>query len=170
MKRFIATCLMVASATMLGSSAHGADVDEAFFRSIEGKWSGPGEILAGKFKGTKFNCRLQGTTPGFVAGMKLDGSCTMGLFSQTMTASVVRTGSTYQGEFYDGSGEQGLDIVSGSVVGNKVIFSISRNELDGIMLARVEDDNNMNVTISVEVDEEYYPVIDMNLKRVSSKK
>ena len=27
-----------------------------FFQSVEGKWVGPGEIVAGKYKGTKFTC------------------------------------------------------------------------------------------------------------------
>ena len=28
--------------------------EATFFKHIQGKWSGPGEIVAGKYKGTKF--------------------------------------------------------------------------------------------------------------------
>lgn len=169
MKKFVAACLTMVSVSMIGPSAMAADSDELFFQSVEGNWSGPGEIVAGKYKGTRFVCRLEGTTPGFVAGMKLDGSCNVGIFSQPMKASIVRSGSTYQGEFNDGSAGQGLDVVSGSVAGNKVVLGLNRKELDGVMLARVDGDNSMNVTISVKVDSELVPVIDMNLKRVADK-
>ena len=32
-------------------------------RSVEGEWAGPGEIVAGKYKGTKFTCNFTGSTP-----------------------------------------------------------------------------------------------------------
>ncbi len=34
--------------------------DKAFFESVAGTWKGPGEIVAGKYKGTKFTCNLIG--------------------------------------------------------------------------------------------------------------
>ena len=169
MKKFIAACLTIVSVSMIGASAMAEDGDELFFQSVEGNWSGPGEIVAGKYKGTKFVCKLEGSTPGFVAGMKLDGSCNIGIFSQPMKASIVRSGSTYEGEFNNGSEGEGLDVVSGSVAGNKVVLGLNRKELDGVMLASVEGDDSMNVTISVKVDSELVPVIDMNLKRVVNK-
>ena len=43
--------------------AHAADQDRKFFKSVKGNWAGPGEIVAGKYKGTKFNCTFEGTTP-----------------------------------------------------------------------------------------------------------
>ncbi len=48
---------------------------------------GPGEIVAGKYKGTKFTCTLDGTTPAEKAGMTLDGSCRVGIFNQPMKAT-----------------------------------------------------------------------------------
>ncbi len=37
------------------SDVHAAprDRDDVFFRSVAGVWKGPGEIVAGKYKGTK---------------------------------------------------------------------------------------------------------------------
>ena len=46
--------------------------DTAFFNAVEGKWSGPGEIVAGKYKGTKFTCVFSGVNPAASAGMKID--------------------------------------------------------------------------------------------------
>lgn len=168
MKKLILACLTMVSVLVVGSGASAADSDELFFQSVEGKWSGPGEIVAGKYKGTKFVCKLEGSTPGFVAGMKLDGSCNVGIFSQPMKASVVRSGGTYQGEFNDGSEGTGLDVVSGKVTGNRVVLGLNRKDLNGVMLAHVDEDDSMNVTISVKVDSELVPVIDMNLKRVDA--
>jgi hypothetical protein len=142
--------------------------DRQFFKSIEGTWAGGGEIVAGKYKGTKFNCTFAGSTPVKKLGMALDGGCRVGVFMQKMSASVVQSGKTgYQGKFMDGAEGSGLDIVSGNVVNsNKVVFAINRNALRGIMQARLADENSMNVTISVRVDDDMVPVIGMKLKRV----
>ena len=51
-----------------------ASEDAAFFKSVEGKWQGPGEIVAGKYKGTKFVCTLDGTAPGGKTGISMDGT------------------------------------------------------------------------------------------------
>ena len=73
----------------------------------------------------------------------------------------------YKGKFMDGAEGSGLDIISGNVVnGRKVVFAINRNQLRGVMQARLPDDNTMNVTVSVRVDESMVPVIGMSLKRV----
>lgn len=82
-----------------------------------------------------------------------------------MKASVVRVGKTYQGEFNDGAEGNGLDIVSGAVVGDKVVFTLSRGELGGVMLAKMEGDEKMDVTISVQIDDYYVPLIGMKLKK-----
>jgi hypothetical protein len=123
--------LILAAASPAALPAYAADSDEQFFRSVQGVWTGPGEIVAGKFKGTKFTCKLNGTTPSGKVGMTLDGSCRVGVFSQRMSASVERKGRGYRGTFLDGAGGEGLDIVSGSVDGRKVTFSIARNQLNG---------------------------------------
>jgi hypothetical protein len=135
---------------------------------MEGTWGGAGEIVAGKYKGTKFNCTFAGTTPARKLGMKLDGGCRVGVFMQKMSASVVQGGSAgYKGQFMDGAAGSGLDITAGNVVNDrKVVFSIHRNDLRGIMQARLPDADTMNVTISVRVEETMVPVIGMSLKRL----
>jgi hypothetical protein len=152
----------------LASEASAAEPDKQFFQSAEGKWVGPGEIVAGKYKGTKFNCAFAGSTPAKKLGMALDGGCRVGVFMQKMNASVIQNRKVgYEGKFMDGAEGTGLDIVSGNVVNDrKVVFAINRNQLRGIMQARLADDNTMNVTISVRVDDDMVPVIGMSLKRV----
>ena len=175
MKRAILSVVLplAASAALLPTttaSTIGAERDSAFFRSIEGDWTGPGEIVAGKYKGTKFVCNLAGTTPDRKLGMTLDGGCRVGVFTQTMTATVTQSSkSGYKGTFMDGAVGSGLDIVSGNVLdGRKVVFNIHRNELRGVMQARLADANTMTVTVSVRVEKTMVPVIGVNLKRVDA--
>jgi hypothetical protein len=153
-------------AVMFSAPSVAADGDQQFFQSVQGVWTGPGEIVAGKYKGTKFTCKLNGTTPSGKVGMTLDGSCRVGVFSQRMSATVERKGRAYRGTFLDGAGGEGLDIVSGNVDGKKVTFSISRNQLNGAMSARIPNKNSMNVSVSVRVDRQMVRVIAMDLKRV----
>jgi hypothetical protein len=100
--------------------------------------------------------------------MALDGGCRVGVFMQKMSASVIQSSSAgYQGKFMDGAEGSGLDIISGNVVNDrKVVFAINRNALRGIMQARLPDDDTMNVTVSVRVEDDMVPVIGMSLKRV----
>ncbi|RIY03599.1 hypothetical protein D3218_02300 [Aureimonas flava] len=145
--------------------ARAADVDEAFFKTVFGRWTGPGEIVAGKYKGTKFVCDLSGLQPDKAVGMSLDGSCRVGMFSQPMNATFTKGGSSYKGTFLDGSGGKGLDIVSGDVSGNRVVVGLDRKQLKGAMVARLEEKNKLMITISVQVAGELVPVIGMTLKR-----
>lgn len=166
MKRVIAPLFAVVTAAVLAAPAQAMDRDGKFFHSVEGQWAGPGEIVAGKYKGTKFTCNLSGTTPDGGVGVTLDGSCRVGLFSQQMTASVVRTRGHYKGSFLDGAKGKGIDIVSGSVDGSRVVLGLSRHKLRGAMLAHLSNADTMNVTISVRVEDQMVPVIGMNLKRI----
>ena len=164
--RATAACLLLLVSAASTVSAQASDKDEAFFRNVEGQWTGPGEVVAGKYKGTKFVCTLEGTTPDAAVGMTLDGTCRVGVFSQPMKATVVRTGKSYSGTFNDGAEGKGLNVTSGSVSGNRVVLSLSRKQLNGAMLARVTDQNTMNVTVSVKVEDTMVPVVGMSLKRV----
>lgn len=173
MTRVFKSCLLPIAASVamvagLAAPSVAADRDKQFFQSIEGTWAGSGEIVAGKYRGTKFTCTLAGSTPDKKLGMGLDGNCRVGVFSQKMTASIIPSKKTgYQGQFMDGAAGTGLDIVSGNVVDDrKVVFAIHRNDLKGIMQARLPTNDTMNVTISVRVEEELVPVIGMALKRV----
>jgi hypothetical protein len=158
----------IVAATAANAPVAAAERDKQFFQSIEGAWVGPGEIVAGKYKGTKFVCNFAGTTPSRKLGMSLDGGCRVGMFTQKMSASVEQSGSAgYKGVFMDGAAGSGLDITSGNVVDSrKVVFAIHRSQLKGVMQARMTDTDTMNVTVSVRVDKEMVPVIGISLKRV----
>jgi hypothetical protein len=156
--------LMAAAIAGTAGAAFAAD-DQKLFETAKGEWTGPGEVVAGKYKGTKFTCNFTGDTPDGKVGMTLAGACRVGFFTQKMSASFERRGRGYKGTFMDGAAGQGLDIVSGNVEGRKVVLALNRNQLHGAMLARLPDDNTMNVTVSVRVDEELVPVIGMSLKR-----
>lgn len=138
--------------------------DKAFFEGVQGQWSGPGEIVAGKYKGTKFTCKLSGSSLDG-SGMVLDGNCRVGIFKQPMKAVIKSAGRTYKGEFLDGADGKGLDIVSGNVTGQKIVVGITRAKLNGAMIARLQGKNTMTVTISVKVENTMVPVIGMNLNR-----
>jgi len=168
MPKILPLAASVALALSIAAPVTAGERDRQFFKSIEGTWAGAGEIVAGKYKGTKFNCTFAGTTPAKKLGMTMDGGCRVGVFMQKMTASVIESGKVgYQGQFMDGAKGTGLDIVSGNVVNSsKVVFAINRNALRGAMQARLPDDNTMNVTISVRVDDDMVPVIGMSLKRM----
>lgn len=176
MKSAIVSCVLpfaLAVSTMAGLTANAwsAERDQQFFQSIEGQWAGPGEIVAGKYKGTKFTCTFTGSTPLGKAGMTLDGGCRVGMFTQKMSAKIESAGGRqgYKGSFMGGADGPGLDIVSGNVVDpRKVVFGINRKQLNGIMQARLPDDGSMVVTVSVRVEKQMVPVIGMSLKRLDN--
>ncbi len=157
-----------ASASMLvcAAEAHAASRDKVFFESASGAWKGPGEIVAGKYKGTKFTCNLVGEpTQDNETGIKLDGTCRVGVFKQPMSAVITQAGNSYKGKFLDGAEGKGLDIVSGAVNGDRIVVGINRAKLNGAMIARMQDANAMNITISVKVEEQMVPVIGLALTR-----
>jgi hypothetical protein len=167
---FLSLGAAVAVAAGTPADAYASEKDKRFFSQVQGEWSGPGEIVAGKYKGTKFICNFKGATPDGKVGMSLDGGCRVGLFTQKMSARVEHKGRQgYRGTFMDGALGEGLDVVGGNVSGTKVVLSLNRNKLNGAMLARLPDQNTMHVTVSVKVDEEMVPVIGMNLKRVDTR-
>ena len=156
----------IAAATLATvSPAQAANRDKAFFQGVAGEWSGPGEIVAGKYKGTKFNCALTGTSDDRDTGLTLDGYCRVGILRQPMKAVIKSAGRSYKGQFLDGAAGKGLDIVSGNVAGQKMVVGITRAKLSGAMIARLQGKNTMTVTISVKVEDQMIPVIGMSLNR-----
>jgi len=149
-----------------GTVANASDVK--FFKGIEGKWSGPGEIVAGKYKGTKFVCTFDGSNPQKDVGMIIDGSCRVGVFAQKMSAHVTRKNGEYKGAFLDGSKGEGMDVTGGRYTRNRIIVDIIRNELRGIMVVNLEDQNQLKATISVKHNKQLIPVIGMNLTRIDT--
>ncbi|GGD90681.1 MULTISPECIES: hypothetical protein [Rhizobium] len=169
-RKFLIVCGLAAAALSpvadVAPAATAATRDKAFFDSVAGSWKGPGEIVAGKYKGTKFTCNLIGEPTGdSSAGIKLDGTCRVGVFKQPMTAVISQSGSTYKGKFLDGAAGKGLDVVSGAVSEDTVVVGINRAKLNGAMIARVRDDKTMNVTVSVKVESQMIPVIGLTLTR-----
>jgi hypothetical protein len=156
----------VAATSAMAPQAEAAPRDKAFFQQVSGVWKGPGEIVAGKYKGTKFNCNIIGSaSPDGNVGMKLDGTCRVGVFQQPMSAVITQSGRGYTGKFLDGADGKGLDIVSGSVNGDKVVMGINRSQLNGAMVASIRGENKMNITISVKVEDQMVPVIGLTLDR-----
>lgn len=161
-----AVVLAVGATLVSSEAATAASRDKRFFEQVAGIWTGPGEIVAGKYKGTKFTCNLTGqSASGKATGMKLDGTCRVGVFSQPMSAEITQVGNSYQGQFLDGAEGKGLDITSGQVTGDKVVVALNRAKLDGAMVARIEDERGMNITISVKVQDRMVPVIGLKLNR-----
>ncbi|MEM5501281.1 hypothetical protein WNY59_06725 [Ahrensia kielensis] len=167
--RFVASCLSIAAIATTSLPAHAdAKRDSKFLNKIEGSWRGPGEIVAGKYKGTKFTCDLDGSTPDKELGMALKGTCRVGIFSQRMEATVTRKGKTYKGAFLDGALGEGLDVTAGNVTSDRIVLTLKRKDLNGAMLARLANDNKLNVTVSVRVGQDLVPVIGMSLNRIDN--
>lgn len=157
----VATLLM----GVMSAPAWAGPRDKVFFKGVSGSWKGPGKIVAGKYKGTKFVCNLAGISPEDGVGITLDGFCRVGMFKQPMKAVITAKAGSYSGTFLDGSNGKGLDIVSGNVTGTKMIIGLTRARLNGAMIAKLQGENTMTVTISVKVEDEMVPVIGMTLSR-----
>ncbi len=168
MLRARAAAVLLSAGVCLGLAAPAAaENDEAFFRQVAGQWTGPGEIVAGKYKGTKFVCTFDGLPHSGRVGVALDGSCRVGVFAQKMRAELTQSGKSYTGRFQDGSEGNGLDIVSGSVAGDKIVVGLDRKQLKGAMVARLAESDKLAITVSVRVAGELVPVLGMNLDRIA---
>jgi hypothetical protein len=153
-------------AAMPAAPSHASETE--FYKSIQGRWVGPGEIVAGKYKGTKFHCDFNGLTPATANGMEIDGNCRVGVFNQPMNASVSRSGRGFSGKFLDGQNGDGMDVVGGRFSGSKLVIDVKRKDLNGVMIARLNGEDKLNITVSVRVDKQLIPVIGMALDRVSN--
>jgi len=172
MLRFAPIVMFVFSAALglAMSAGKAAASDKAFFKAVEGKWSGPGEIVAGKYKGTRFTCVFDGSNPAARAGMKIDGYCRVGMFSQPMNALIEKASAGYSGRFLDGEQGEGMDIVGGRYTRNKLVVNIKRKDLRGVLVASKDNKDHMQMTISVRVGGELVPVIGMRLDRAAAPK
>lgn len=162
----ICTRILSAILVLLFATAANAS-DKKFFKDMQGQWSGPGEIVAGKYKGTKFVCTFDGSKTETKAGMEIDGSCRVGVFSQPMSALILKTSRSYTGRFLDGEKGKGMDVVGGKYTKGRLVADIKRRDLRGILVANLNDPNSLKVTISVKHQGKLVPVIGMNLARKS---
>lgn len=147
------------------SYAAAPDEEEVFFQKIQGQWTGPGEVVAGKYKGTRFTCTFSGAQEQAKVGMVLDGSCRVGIFSQAVKARITRVEKGYQGSFNNGAKGDGMDIISGKIGNKHMVFGLVRENINGTMTAHLSDNDTMNITLSVKVSEEMIPVVGVQLKR-----
>lgn len=160
----VASALLLSMVPLLPLSVANAG-ERKFFSGIDGKWHGPGQIVAGKYKGTKFTCTLKGQTIQNSIGMDIAGSCRIGVFSQPMSAKIVKSGNSYSGQFLDGEKGEGMDVTGGRFTTSRLVVGIKRKKLDATMVARLDGANKMNVTISVKVQGQLVPVIGMTLAK-----
>ncbi|MCP4072231.1 MAG: hypothetical protein GY742_10900 [Hyphomicrobiales bacterium] len=161
---FSSTVLTVGiSITVAITSANAGE--KRFFSGMVGNWYGPGEIVAGKYKGTKFTCNLNGVTAGNDIGMDIDGFCRIGVFSQPMSATIHKSGANYSGRFLDGQKGEGMDVTGGRFSTSRFVVGLKREKLDATMVARLEGSRKLNVTISVKVQGRLIPVIGMALDK-----
>lgn len=141
--------------------------ERAYFESVQGEWSGSGEIVAGKYKNTRFTCNFTGNAPQGI-GMDISGKCRVGLFTQPMSAKITKKGSSYTGVFLDGAKGKGLDIVSGKWRSNRLVVGINRKALNGTMVANMKSKNKLHITISVRSNKKLVPVIGLTLNRTGT--
>lgn len=167
MQKLIASFLIIIAACT-ANAAGAASQDKQFLQSIAGQWNGSGEVVAGKYKGAKFNCAFSSISEIAGTGMTLDGNCRLGMFSQPIKARFIRNATGYHGTFNNGSRAQGLDIVSGKIKKNYMIFELNREQFNGSMQARLADSNSMNIILAIKAEEIIIPVIGLKLVRASS--
>jgi len=165
MKKLLAS-LMMFVALLMADSVKAQESVVNFFRSLDGQWRGSGEIVAGKYKGTRFQCNFTSLSEIVTVGLLLDGNCRMGLFSQNVKAKVAgEKNGIFSGHFNGGSGSEGMDITAGQVGADHVMLHLHRNELEGTMQAKLVSDNIMQITLSVKVFDHFIPIVGVNLQR-----
>ncbi len=154
-------------AIMIGASpVAAAQLSETgFYQQLSGNWSGPGEIVAGRYKGTRFICDFLGKPVDANVGIDIGGNCRVGVFSQPVTASFERKGRGFTGRFLDGEAGEGMDVTGGQYSPAKLIVDIKRKDLRGLLSARLTREDKLNITISVRVESRIIPVIGMSLVR-----
>ena len=170
--RFDARSLSAAGllAAVLLACVSGAQADDssdrAFFGEVAGKWSGPGEIIEGKMKGTRFRCDLDGLSlPDGETGFRLEGRCRAGMLSHPVSAVFIREGGTYRGQFLDGSEGDGLDVTGGSIVDRRAVIELKRDKVTGALVANLLDAENFNITLLIKGGTRFVPVIGLSLTR-----
>lgn len=163
---FTTLCRAASALLMCGAlySLPAAASERAYFKSVEGQWSGAGRIAAGPYKDTRFTCNFSGETPDRL-GMVLNGTCRVGVFPQAMSAKIYKQGGTYRGRFTLGSKGDGLDITSGKLRGKRLTLGIKHKKLRGTFMANLKSPDSLNLTIAVRVQKKLIPFIGLTLSR-----
>lgn len=166
MRKFSIATASFLAATFAGLLSVSAG-EKQFFNGIQGSWKGPGEIVAGKYKGTKFTCSLKGVSDKPSVGMEVNGTCRIGVFTQPMSAKIHKQGKSYSGRFLDGEKGEGMDVTGGRFTSSRLVVGIKRKQLNATMVARLDKKNKLNVTVSVKVQGKLIPVIGMSLNKIT---
>ena len=157
--------LFVGATAALTLATLPADAASRYFQDATGKWRGSGSIVAGKYKGTRFNCTLHGA-PETGRDLTIAGSCRVGLFTQKVSARIVQHGRSFRGTFLDGAQGKGLDIRSGRLDRRKLTVDIHSKGLKGAIVANLVKRNKMRVTVSVRVSSgQLVPVVALDLDK-----
>ena len=165
MSRFRNRFLVATLAAPLVLAAQASDASPRYFAKVQGQWKGSGSVIAGKYKGTRFNCRLNGSQQ-TAATLDIAGTCRIGLFTQKISARLVRHGRSYRGVFLDGAQGKGMDITSGRVANDKLTVAINSKGLTGAIVANFVRRDALRVSISVRISSgEYVPVVGLDLKK-----
>jgi len=165
MKRLLAP-ILIFMALFIVDGVGAQEMSGNFFRALDGKWRGSGEVVAGKYKGTRFQCNFNSLSGLATIDLLLDGTCRMGLFSQSLKAQVRGSkNGVLSGSFNDGARGEGMDITAGKIGKDHVVLDLLRDNLQGKMLAQLKNKNTMHITLSVKVSEHFIPVVGLDLQR-----
>jgi hypothetical protein len=142
-----------------------AETPTEFMQRFAGKWVGTGQLLFGE--GTEFACELSGAPSGEMT-FGMTGRCWMGAVSAPVHASLRYNQETdrFYGEFMDGSGGSGLDIV-GHRAGEGVSLQLTRGGTQGRLAAERTGGDDMKVTIYYRdmANDRELPVVAMGFVR-----
>ena len=164
--RFRSLLLAAALIATVPAAAAAESDDDAFFRQVAGKWTGPGQIMEGKLKGTHFKCMLDGApVTGKETGFTLDGKCRAGLFSHPMKAVFIRDGNSYRGQFLDGEDGDGLAVTGGSIEERTAVIGLKREKVEGALVTNLVGEDDLNITLLIKGGTRFIPVINLTLQR-----
>jgi len=164
---FLACSFAAGCSAAQAGPAMAATNSGAFLQSVRGAWSGKGQVVAGRYKGIKFSCNFTAPDAADPDNVQFNGSCRTGIFSQPIKASISRRGGTYQGQFNKGAQADGMDITAGQINDRSMVLQLNRDKLKGSMTAQLSGENQLRVTLAVQIDDESIPVIGMDLTRAA---
>ena len=149
--------------------AESPEETKAYFKSIQGKWAGKGEVVNGKYKNTKFKCELTGKTPKKL-GMEIKGFCRIGLIYQTITATIIKNKGYYKGKFLGGAKGNGLDVVGGRLRNKRFTAALTRKKINGTIIIDATKKNKMDIILTVEFKGNLYPIVELAMQREKKKR
>jgi len=110
--------------------------EEDFLKSIEGQWSGGGQVLT-KLGGQNVNVSCQMKSDANSSSFSMDGTCrAMVVVTRSFTAKVAASGTRYSGNYIGNSGKPSK--LAGARQGNTISLDVTwANEIYGDRSARM---------------------------------